>query len=225
MKKILFVVFLALLLVGCGVPEANHSAALAEIQNLQNQLENTQNELDASIAEVEQIATNLEMAKVEYTEEIDAMNSEIEKLKEIETEYFVILDEKENAQAEFDALTESYDELNSKFRIALADRSKAESELAVHRCDVQIDDMQYDGILDISTILMGWLARRNYVDMVHNSYRDTIWNNTDTKIHSIRYRHTDGKSYVDHFLVYFDEFGWTEGVFWLSEQCWLADGP
>lgn len=52
--------------------------------------------------------------------------------------------------------------------------------------------------------------------------RDTIWGKTNTRLHGITYvDSTDNERYLTWFLVYFDEFGWDEGVFWLEGQCWL----
>ncbi len=61
-----------------------------------------------------------------------------------------------------------------------------------------------------------WAARSNMTN------RDTIWNNTDTKLHGVFSTSSeDNAQYLTWFLVYYDKFGWTEGVFWLDGQCCL----
>jgi len=85
--------------------------------------------------------------------------------------------------------------------------------------------MKYENILDASTILAAWWARQPGVERVQGTYRDTIWSNANTKIHAIRYiASEDHKPYVEHFLVYFREFGMKPAVFWVGGQCWL-DAP
>jgi hypothetical protein len=96
------------------------------------------------------------------------------------------------------------------------------AELRRYVCDQQIDDMEYEDILDISTILSGWWATQPGVERVQGSYRDTIWSNAMTKIHAIRFVSSeDHQPYVEHFLVYFDELAMEHGVFWIGHQCWL----
>lgn len=232
MKKFLFVIFLALLLVGCGVPQDEYNSAMEsaqkEIGRLEGQLETAQSELNETKNEIEQLSSEIDIANLELESiqnELSTTNTEVERLVIIETDYYSVTEVLSNTHALYDDLMIDYEDLESKHKTALSQKSLAESKLSQHKCSTQLSNMKYEGILDVSTILMGWYARQSHVDMVHNSYRDTIWNNTDTKIHSINYRHTDGNSYVDHFLVYFDEFGWEKGVYWLSEQCWLTGGP
>lgn len=130
--------------------------------------------------------------------------------------------ERDNLQNDFVDVDEKYKEYMKTASAVSYENKKLTEEIGELICDETIEDMQYNSILNVSEIISGWMARRPKVERIHNTYRDTIWNNTDTKIHSVRYLHKDGNTYVDHFLVYFDEFGWEEGVFWLSGQCWLT---
>lgn len=128
-------------------------------------------------------------------------------------------------ESDFEILTEENDETKDELSEKKKDLLIAERDLKLHICNIQIDDMKYDNILNISTYLAGWYAQLPGIQSVQLTYRDSIWNNTDTKIHSVTYTDaSDHQQYVDHFLVYFDEFGWNPSIFWLSEQCWL-DSP
>lgn len=57
-----------------------------------------------------------------------------------------------------------------------------------------------ENILGASTILSAWVARQDWSEKVRRAYRDTIWNNANTKIHGIMYVSSeDGEEYVDLF--------------------------
>ncbi|MCW5887966.1 MAG: hypothetical protein KIT07_07550 [Anaerolineales bacterium] len=92
-------------------------------------------------------------------------------------------------------------------------------------CEQQITDMKYSNVLDASTIIAAWWATQSNVASTHGTYRDHIWSNADTKIHAVRFTSSvDQQQYVEHFLIYFSEFGMKPGVFWVGGQCWL-DAP
>jgi len=82
--------------------------------------------------------------------------------------------------------------------------------------------MSYGDILNSSTNLMAWVANQPWATRANSTMRDTIWTNTDTKLHGVFYTSSeDNQQYLTWFLVYYDEFGWEEGVFWLDGECWL----
>ena len=108
---------------------------------------------------------------------------------------------------------------------ASAQADKLSDEAEKYRCAKQISDMKYDNVLDASIILAAWWARRDGVESVGTPYRNEIWSNALSQIHSIRYTSSDDhQAHVEHFIVYVDEFGMVAGVFWIRGQCWL-DGP
>lgn len=195
-KYLLLLLFVVILSSGCAptVPETDYLIAQAKIGGLQSELVSVINEL--AIA-----------------------NNKIENLRQENDEYEQVIEE---LQAEYDELKKSNDDIKQEKSSLQAEKLKLEREINSFKCTESLADMQYETILNVSDILSGWMARQSYVVRTNYTYRDTIWNNTDTKIHSVQYLHDDGNTYVDHFLVYFDEFGWTEGVFWLSGQCWLT---
>ena len=89
-------------------------------------------------------------------------------------------------------------------------------------CEEELNPMTYDDILTVSSNLMAWVTYQPWADRSNMTVRDSVWNNTDTKLHGVHYTASeDGQRYLTWFLVYFDEFGWSEGVFWLDGQCWL----
>lgn len=219
------------LLVACSptVPESEYLAAQDQISMLQDQISTLQDdiaayqsELEAAESELEDTQTDLDTVTLEWedTEQAlaDAESQVISMTVELETisEDMVVL------QTDYDELQTSYDEMSDDYYALKTDNRMLKADLGQYVCEESITDMEYDNILDVSTILSGWVARQSWSERVQGSYRDTIWGNTDTKIHSIRFISSeDSQPYVDHFLVYFDEFGFEEGVFWLSRQCWL----
>jgi len=115
-------------------------------------------------------------------------------------------------------LTQAKEDLDQARRQA----SGLSSEITKYKCSSQITDMRYDDIMAASTILSAWWVKRPNVESVSTPYRDKIWSNAMTQIHGITYTGSeDHKSYVEHFLVYFDEFDMKPGVFWIGGQCWL----
>jgi hypothetical protein len=110
-------------------------------------------------------------------------------------------------------------------RQASSEASRLADEVGKYLCDSQITDMKYDSVMDASTILAAWFTRQPDTDSVHTPYRDKIWNNALSQLHGITYTSkADHEQYVEHFMVYFDEFGFTPSVFWIGGQCWL-DAP
>lgn len=189
------------LLSSCGVSAEEYSILRAKNEELQSELVSLNNALVNADNEIENLTENinvLEQEKDDHEKLIEEFQEKSNELEELNKE---LKEEKSSLQVE---------------------KRELESQLTFFICDESIVDMKYETILNVSDILSGWLAKQSYVVRTNYTYRDTIWNNTDTKIHSVQYLHSDGEIYVDHFLVYFDEFGWTEGVFWLSGQCWLT---
>lgn len=161
--------------------------------------------------------------------EISVLESQISQkdlnIVDLEDQTQSLIDSLNNLQNDFDELNEEHDTLLEEFSNKKHDLQKVQNQLSKHICYQQIDDMKYENIFDVSTILAGWWVKQPGVQSVQGTYRDHIWNNTDTKIHSVMFTSSDdNQPYVEHFLVFFDEFGWKEGIFWLSSQCWL-DSP
>ena len=91
-------------------------------------------------------------------------------------------------------------------------------------CDRKIENMSYDTILEATSRLEAYVNGEEFVQYTSGGYRDTIYDNADSKIHAIRYNHEDGNQYIMTFLVYFDEFGWEPSTLNVDYQCW-ADPP
>jgi hypothetical protein len=215
LKRIILFLMILLLLVGCGISKEEYANSQEEVQRLKDELVNVQGELENMTVELDKVMG-------EYTSAKD----EIARLSIIESSYHSTTQTLSETQIEYEELSTKYDDLIKNHNKIVLENKSLESQLSNHICSEEISNMKYENILDVSTILAGWYTLQPDIDVVHGTFRNTIWSNTDTKIHTVRYRSSeDGESYVDHFLVYFDEFGWEEGVYWLSEQCWLTGGP
>jgi len=146
--------------------------------------------------------------------EDDLSTSEVE-LESVESE-------KDDLNSKMEALQVSYEELESKYNEARSKVTSLTSEVQKYVCDDQIDDMNYENILDASTIMAAWWAKQSGVEKVQSAYRDSFWPNADTKIHAVTYVSAeDNQQYVEYFLIYFREFGMNPGVYWVKGQCWL----
>ena len=153
---------------------------------------------------------------------ISSLESDIDQLSETESG---LQSELESLQVSYDEVQSERDELQTIYDDARRKVTSLTSDINKLICDDQLTDMKYQNILDASTILSAWLVRQSNVETVQGTYRDSIWSNADTKIHAVRFVSSDDhKPYVDHFLVYFNEFGMKPGVFWVKGQCWL-DAP
>lgn len=132
-------------------------------------------------------------------------------------------------QATGTALATAYTRSQADLSKANKDHQHAEqqvaslqAELSKNICDQQITDMKYTNVLDASTILAAWWAKQPGVESVGTPYRDKIWSNALSGLHGITYTNSDDhQQYVEHFMVFFNEFGMKPGVFWIKGQCWL----
>ena len=95
-------------------------------------------------------------------------------------------------------------------------------------CDQELTDtfkMEYSDIQTISSRLQSYVAGLPDVQRISYTYRTTVWNNAQSKLHGVMYTSKeDGKQYAMQFLVYVDELGWTPSTFYIDQQCWL-DAP
>jgi hypothetical protein len=128
----------------------------------------------------------------------------------------------EEKAALFTEMEEQYEELLAENANIRRENRYLTQDNEMLFCEEKIDGMTYNDILTISSTLMAWVTNQDWAERSNMTVRDTIWNNTDTKLHGVHYTSAeDGERYLTWFLVYFDEFGWREGVFWLDGECWL----
>jgi len=91
-------------------------------------------------------------------------------------------------------------------------------------CTNVIADMKYDSVMDVSTRLSAFLVQYESLS-ISGSFRDRIWGNALSQLHGIYYyKSGDETRWTNYFMVYFDEFGMSTGIFWIDRQCWL-DSP
>lgn len=201
----------SLMLTSCAstVPEADYLAAQESINDLEKQIDTLKTELSETSSQLSKTQSELSEVNSKLTEDENLVSN----LTQANIELSDQIDELENTKST----------LQEQVASLTFDNRQLNNELKTYQCKDTLVDMQYDSIINASEILSGWMARQDWVERVQGTYRDSIWNNADTKIHGIRYISSDDhEPYVDYFLIYFNEFGWTEGVFWLSGQCWLT---
>jgi len=112
-------------------------------------------------------------------------------------------------------LQSDYDELEA----ASADSGSSSGS---HICDVNFGSMKYQNPTSAVAILEGWFALQEEAQELQGTFSTEFWTGVDSLIHTIRYIHVDtGASITTSFLIYFQEADWSDGLFWVTEQCWL----
>ena len=93
---------------------------------------------------------------------------------------------------------------------------------SVYLCPVQLENMKYQDPTGTIAILEGWFALQDQVQEFQGTYSTELWVGVESKMHTISYISTDGGLPTKtSFLIFFEESGWSEGLFWITEQCWL----
>ena len=155
---------------------------------------------------------DLEVNDKSLSEEVDQYNTRVLELE-------ALIEENDDLLAE---LQGENDELSSKNADQKRQITTLTSDIEKLMCEEELDAATYDDILTVSSNLMAWVTYQSWAERSNMTTRDTIWNNTDTKLHGVYYTSSkDNERYLAWFLVYFEEFGWSEGTFWLDGQCWL----
>jgi len=180
-----------------------------DVQNKTQENDQLKQDIDSLQESIDRMSGELE----EYKSNLDESRSN---LAGLETQ----LEEKNQNIA---ALEEQELELKKDLGDKTLEIKNLNKQVDFYRCDEDLA-MDYSSVLAGSSRLMSYVDGLPSVDHVSTSFRNTIWNNTDSKIYGIRYVAEDGETYSTQFLVYFNEFGMRKGVFYVDEQCWL-DSP
>ncbi len=197
-------------------------ASSGEIEKANALIGTLQSQLSQKDSDLQKISGELKMSQ----NEAKANTTELSKrISELEVQL-------KTAQDQLKTSTEDRDKLSQKLKDTEKDLSAVRSDAAsLHLkldklvCDEQISSMKYQDVLDASRIVSAWWAQQSDVKKVTRTYRDKIWSNALTGIHGVNYiSESDGKEYVEHFLVYFHEFDMKPAVFYIKGQCWL-DSP
>lgn len=151
----------------------------------------------------------------------DELKQNASELVDAETELASLQSQLGEVQDERDAVSEQLEQSKRDSDAARAENFEISRALDKLICRQKIASMNYSGILEATSRLEAYTNSLSYVAYVNGSYRDSLWNNTDTKVHAIRYTHSDGNPYSVQYLVYFDEFGWKPSTFFIDEQCWI----
>jgi hypothetical protein len=93
---------------------------------------------------------------------------------------------------------------------------------SAYLCPVRLENMKYQDPVAAIAILEGWFALQDQVKEFQGTYSTELWTGVESKMHTIRYISTEGGlSTTTSFLIFFEESGWSEGLLWITEQCWL----
>lgn len=216
MKPIKWLIFLICLslLTGCAT-RGEIDQANALIEELRTQVEQKDRELLSKAAEFEGSLSVTEAQLAESTTKISDLEAQLSASKE-----------------ELAKMAAERDDINGQLKSSSDELSKKRSEIAKLQiqvdkliCKDQITGMSYTNVIDATNALKIWWSQQSGVRRVKDAYRDKIWSNALTGVHGIQYvLDDDGEEYVEHFLVFFNEFEMKPGVFWVKGQCWL-DAP
>jgi outer membrane murein-binding lipoprotein Lpp len=196
MKIRLTILLLAIVLGSCApsVPQDQYDQAQSTIQAL-----------DSQGAQLQATATYLEGSVAQADTQIASLEAS--------------LAQRETAIGDLEAQVQTLTRERNEARRQL------EATIGAFQCEETLSAMDYTSIMDASTMLMAFVAQQPWAERVQGTFRDSIWTNAGSKIHGIRYvDSSDHLPYVTYFMVYFEEFSWDRGVFWIDRQCWL-EGP
>jgi len=85
--------------------------------------------------------------------------------------------------------------------------------------------MDYSNNTNAFAMLQAYVATLPGVRSVSFTINEKLYSNTLSHIVFVRYvAEEDGEVYSKRYIVYLEEFGWSEGVFSIDGQCWV-DGP
>ena len=196
-----------------------------------NQLNNLRNQSASDQKDISSLESELAISQQEFTDttkELSSCESRLstteENLQATEQELLNLTqssqDEIQNLE---DQLKTSRDQLTSKLR-ELGELKTIELQYNKLVCDSDSYgqlNMDYSSIQTSSSRLQGFVANLPDVDHTSYTFRNTLWNNRDSKIHSVRYVSTDGNTYSRQFLVYADDGRWNNATFNIGGQCWL----
>jgi hypothetical protein len=86
-------------------------------------------------------------------------------------------------------------------------------------------NMDYSNNTNAILMLQAYVATLPDVQTVSYTVNEKVYSNTLSQLVFVRYvSETDGQVYSKRYIVYLDEFGWSEGVYSIEGQCFV-DGP
>ena len=112
-------------------------------------------------------------------------------------------------------------ELNDSLS-SLQGASASDGSTSSFLCDATFGNMKYQNPKSAVAILEGWFALQDNVQEMQGTFSTEFWVGVQSLTHTIRYIDIDTEeSVTTSFMVYFEEAGWSDGLFWVTEQCWL----
>ncbi len=119
-------------------------------------------------------------------------------------------------------LTDMLGSLQSDYDELQAASASSEPVSETYLCPVLLENMRYQNPVSAIAIVEGWFALQDQVKELQGTYSTTFWTGVESRIHTIRYiNENTGLSTTASFLIFFDEADWSEGLMWMTEQCWL----
>ncbi len=125
-------------------------------------------------------------------------------------------------EGQVDDLTGMLSSLQGDYDELQAGSSDGETMASEYLCPVQLANMRYQNPVSAIAIVEGWFALQPQVQELQGTYSTTFWTGVESRIHTVRYINADtGLSTTSSFLIFFEEADWSEGLLWMTEQCWL----
>jgi hypothetical protein len=119
-------------------------------------------------------------------------------------------------------LTDMLGSLQGDYNELKAATSNSEPMTSDFLCEAEFGEMKYQNPASATAIVEGWFALQDQVQELQGTYSTTFWEGVDSRIHTIRYINVEtGLSTTTSFMIFFDEADWSEGLLWMTEQCWL----
>ena len=89
-------------------------------------------------------------------------------------------------------------------------------------CEDQIPSMKYENASTAQAVLQGWFVLQPDVRELQGSFPTQFWDGVKSNIFTIRYISEEtGLSTTTSFMIFIEEAGWTNGLLWMDEMCWL----
>jgi septal ring factor EnvC (AmiA/AmiB activator) len=219
-KRLIAGIFIAVLIVAASGAVAFAFNASSKRSDALSELVSANENLHTSKSEITELTRQLEAFDQEKSALAEQVASQGAKLSEAQGKLNDATAQLTNALSKIEDLETAKKALESRLSKMNGTTSIMTRKIDFYECEDSLD-MDYSSVLAASSRLTAYVDGLSFVDHASTSYRDTVWNNTDTKIYGIRYVHEDKETYSMLFLVYCNELGWKKGVFYIDGQCWL----
>ena len=120
------------------------------------------------------------------------------------------------------SLQVDYYALQTEFNENEANLLTGQDQSGNYLCETRLENMKYQDPVSTIAILEGWFALQDQVEAFQGTYSTELWIGVESRMHTISYISSEGGLPIKtSFLIFFEEAGWSEGLLWITEQCWL----